>query len=131
MLEILNDITEGRGTEESIGTLLDMADTVTHTALCGLGKTAASPVVSTLRYFREEYLAHVNGKICPTGTCGALTALRIDPEKCKGCTKCVKLCPVRAIHGSPKNPHTIDGAVCVKCKACMDAYPFKAVSFAV
>jgi NADH-quinone oxidoreductase subunit F len=111
-----------------IDTLLELADTITHTALCGLGKTAASPVVSTIRQFRGEYLAHVNGKVCPAGSCGALTAPGIVPEKCRGCMKCVKICPVCAIQGSPGKPHVIDRAVCVKCKACLDACPFGAVS---
>ncbi|MDR2296411.1 MAG: 4Fe-4S binding protein, partial [Clostridiales Family XIII bacterium] len=130
MLEMLNDITEGRGTEEQIDTLLELADTITHTALCGLGKTAASPVVSTIRQFREEYRAHVVEKRCPAGVCQALTALRIDPEACKGCTKCGRICPVGAIAGSPKNAHVIDDALCVKCRACMDVCPFGAVSLA-
>jgi NADH-quinone oxidoreductase subunit F len=130
MLEILNDIVEGRGNEEQIETLLELADTIAHTALCGLGKTAASPVVSTIRQFRDEYLAHVIEKRCPTGTCKGLTSLGINPEKCRGCTKCVKACPVGAIHGSPKNTHIIDKAVCVKCKVCIDVCPFKAISLA-
>jgi NADH-quinone oxidoreductase subunit F len=130
MLELLRDITEGRGTEAHIDTLLELADTITHTALCGLGKTASSPVVSTIRQFRKEYLAHVIEKRCPTGTCKALTALGIDPEKCRGCTKCLKVCPVDAIQGSPKRAHGIDAARCIKCKACIDACPFKAIAFA-
>jgi NADH-quinone oxidoreductase subunit F len=130
MLELLTDIAEGRGTEAHIDTLLELADTITHTALCGLGKTAASPVIGAIHQFKDEYLAHVIEKRCPTGTCTALTALGIDPEKCRGCTKCLKVCPVGAIQGGPKRAHSIDATLCIKCKACMDACPFKAVAFA-
>jgi NADH-quinone oxidoreductase subunit F len=100
MLELLTDITEGRGTMEHIELLEKLADTISATALCGLGKTAASPVISTLKYFREEYIAHVVDKKCPAGQCKALMTLQIDPKLCRGCTKCARMCPVGAISGS-------------------------------
>ncbi len=127
MLELLNDITEGRGTLEHITLLEELADTISHTALCGLGKTAASPVISTLKYFRDEYIAHVVDKKCPAGQCKALVNLKIDPNKCKGCTKCARICPVGAITGSVKQPHVIDTAKCIKCGTCKDSCKFGAI----
>ena len=127
MLELLNDICEGRGTMQHITLLEELASTISATALCGLGKTAASPVVSTMKYFREEYLAHVEDKKCPAGQCKALVTLQIDPELCKGCSKCAKLCPVGAISGEIKKPFTIDTKKCIKCGACKDGCNFHAV----
>ena len=127
MLELLTDIVEGRGTMEHIQLLEDLSDTISETALCGLGKSAPSPVSSTLKYFREDYLAHVVDKKCPAGQCSALITLGIDPEKCKGCTKCARMCPVGAISGTVKQPHVIDPAKCIKCRACVDGCPFGAV----
>jgi NADH-quinone oxidoreductase subunit F len=130
MLELLDDIVEGRGTEETLSELEELSDTISNTALCGLGKTACNPVVSTLKEFRDEYLAHVNEKRCPTGQCTALTHIHIMEDKCKGCTKCKKVCPVGAIAGEVKNPHTIDNNVCIRCKACMQECPFGAIGYA-
>lgn len=127
MLELLTDITEGRGTMEHIELLETLSETVSATALCGLGKTAASPVVSTLKYFRDEYIAHVVDKKCPAGQCKALVSLRIDPELCRGCTKCARMCPVGAITGNVKEPHVIDTAKCIQCGACMEGCSFGAV----
>ncbi len=127
MLELLTDITEGRGTLEHIDMLEELADTISNTALCGLGKTAASPVVSTLKYFRDEYIAHVVDHKCPSGQCKALVTLRINPDKCKGCTKCARMCPVGAITGEVRNPHVIDTTKCIKCLACMNGCNFGAV----
>ena len=127
MLELLTDIVEGRGTMEHIQLLEDLSETISETALCGLGKSAPSPVSSTLKYFRDEYLAHVVDKKCPAGQCSALITLRIDPEKCKGCTKCARMCPVGAISGTVKQPHVIDPVKCIKCRACVDGCPFGAV----
>lgn len=127
MLELLTDITEGRGTMEHIEMLEELAETISATALCGLGKTAASPVISTLKYFRDEYIAHVVDKKCPAGQCKALVSLRINPDKCKGCTKCARMCPVGAISGTVKNPHVIDTTKCIKCYACKEGCNFNAV----
>ena len=128
MLELLTDITEGRGTMKHLDMLEELADTISDTALCGLGKTAAFPVVSTMKYFRDEYIAHVVDKKCPAGQCKALVNFSIDPQLCKGCTKCARLCPVSAISGELKQPHTIDVSKCIKCGACKDGCPFHAIS---
>ena len=127
MLEILESIVAGKGTEEDLDLLEEIADTVTNTALCGLGKSAASPVVSTLKYFREEYMAHVVRKICPSHVCTALKIYEIEAEKCKGCSKCARQCPVGAISGTVKSPYTINTNTCIKCGACVDSCAFKAI----
>ncbi len=127
MLEILEKIVAGNGTVEDIDMLAELADTITNTALCGLGKSAASPVVSTLRYFKDEYLAHVVDKTCPAGVCQAFKKYVIDPEKCKGCTKCARNCPVGAISGAVKQPHVIDTEKCIKCGACVSNCNFGAI----
>lgn len=127
MLEILERIVAGKGHEEDIDTLLELADTISNTALCGLGKTAAGPVVSTIRHFREEYLAHVRDKKCPTGVCQALRTIRIVPEKCRGCSKCARICPAGAISGQVKEPFVIDAAICIKCGVCLASCSFDAI----
>lgn len=127
MLELLTDICEGRGTMKHITLLEELSETISETALCGLGKTAASPVVSTMKYFREEYITHVVDKKCPSGQCKALVTLQIDPELCKGCSKCSRVCPVGAISGEIKKPFTIDTTKCIKCGACKEGCPFHAV----
>lgn len=127
MNEILDDIVNGRGTVEQIDMLKDLADTITTTALCGLGKTAALPVMSTIREFQDEYYAHVVDKNCPTGRCKGLKRIEIIRHKCKGCSKCQRICPVNAIIGKLREPYVIDKARCMKCKLCIDSCSFDAI----
>ena len=127
MLDILEDIVAGKGTEESLELLEELGQAITDTALCGLGKSAALPVLSTLRNFREEYLEHVVDKRCRTGTCHGLVRYKILPDACKGCSKCARNCPVNAINGKIKEPFAIDQSVCIKCGACMENCPFGAI----
>ena len=128
MLEILEDIVAGKGTMESLEILEELGEAITNTALCGLGKSAALPVLSTLKNFREEYLDHVVEKRCKTGNCQALQRYMIDPLQCKGCSKCARNCPVNAISGKIREPFAIDQSVCVKCGACMEICPFEAIA---
>jgi NADH:ubiquinone oxidoreductase subunit F (NADH-binding) len=127
MLEIITDITEGRGKHEQIDLLEDLASTVSETALCALGKTAANPVLSTLRYFREEYDAHISKKKCPAGVCQALITYRIDPDICTGCGICMRECPHEAIRGEKKLAHEIDLELCQKCGICRSECSFEAI----
>jgi len=127
MLAILERIVAGEGQDGDIELLLELADTISSTALCGLGKSAAFPVVSTIKHFREEYEAHIYEKRCPTGNCQKLKSITIDPALCKGCSKCSKSCPVNAISGKVKEPFVIDGAKCIKCGACITTCPFHAI----
>ncbi len=128
MMEILEKITSGKGTLEDIDELESLASYIKDNSLCGLGQTAPNPVLATLRFFRDEYIAHVVDKKCPAGVCKALLSIVIDPDKCKGCTLCAKKCPVGAISGTVKNPHVIDQSKCIKCGVCMDNCKFKAIS---
>ena len=127
MLEILERIVAGKGKLEDLDLLLELADTISSTALCGLGKTAAFPVVSTIKNFRDEYVRHIVDKVCDTKTCTALKKIYIDKDLCKGCSKCARNCPVGAISGEIKSPFTIDQNKCIKCGACMEGCPFKAI----
>ncbi len=127
MLSLLNDISEGRGTLETIELLEDLAGAVKKGSLCGLGKTAPNPVLSMLTYFREEYNAHVIQQRCPAKQCKALLTPSIDEEKCKGCGVCIKKCPTGAITGNKKEPHVINESLCIKCMACMEACRLNAV----
>ena len=127
MLKILEKIVAGKGEMEDLDKLEQLAITVKDGSLCGLGKTAPNPVLSTLKYFRDEYIAHIKDHKCPAGVCTAMKKIVIDPEKCKGCTKCARTCPVGAIEGTVKNPHKIDPSKCIKCEACLNACPFKAI----
>jgi len=127
MLAILQKIVDGKGTMEDLDTLEKLAVNVKEGSLCGLGKTAPNPVLSTLKYFRDEYIAHIKDKKCPAGVCSSMTSYVIDPEKCKGCSKCARNCPVGAISGEIKSPFTIDQEKCIKCGACVSNCPFKAI----
>ena len=127
MLEILNRITSGQGTETDLEVLEDLAKTIKVSALCGLGQTAPNPVLSTLKYFRDEYEAHIKEKRCPAGACEKLAQYFIT-EDCKGCGLCARNCPVHAITGEPKKRHVIDQTMCIKCGTCMQNCPFKAIT---
>ena len=127
MLEILERIVAGKGEAGDIDLLLELSDTISSAALCGLGKTAPSPVLSTIKYFRSEYEAHIFDKKCPTKVCQKLKRIYIDKDLCKGCSKCARICPVGAISGTLKSPYTIDESKCVKCGACLEGCAFKAV----
>ena len=128
MLEILNKICDGNGEMEDLDKLEELANYIKSASLCGLGQTAPNPVLSTLRYFRDEYIAHIVDKKCPAGVCKKLLNYTIDPDKCKGCTLCARACPAGAITGKVKEVHVIDTAKCVKCGACMEKCKFGAIS---
>ncbi len=128
MYEILDKITKGQGTLEDLDKLEKLCYYIKDNALCGLGQTAPNPVLSTLKYFKDEYLAHVVDKRCPAGVCKDLLSYEIDPAKCRGCTLCSRVCPAGAITGTVKNPHVIDKSKCVKCGACMEKCKFGAIS---
>ena len=127
MLEILERIVAGNGKPSDMDELRELADMIESTALCGLGKSAPKPVISTMNAFEEEYLEHINEKRCRTGVCSNLRKFQIDPEICKGCSKCARNCPAGAIEGVLKSPYHINQEKCIKCGACMEQCPFKAI----
>nr|WP_315024030.1 NADH-quinone oxidoreductase subunit NuoF [uncultured Aminipila sp.] len=128
MHEILENITEGKGTLEDLDKLEELAYYIKDNALCGLGQTAPNPVLSTLRFFKDEYVAHVTDKVCPAKVCKALLTFKIDPDKCKGCTLCLKICSEGAISGETKKAHVIDTNKCIKCGACLNNCHFGAIT---
>ena len=128
MLEILERIVEGKGQDGDIEKLEDLAKSIKTSALCGLGQTAPNPVLSTLKYYRHEYEAHIYEKRCPAGQCKALLSYKIDPSKCKGCTLCARNCPANCISGKVREPHVIDNDKCLKCGTCMEKCKFGAIT---
>ncbi len=127
MLTILERIVKGEGKPEDLDMLQELGEIIKAGSLCGLGKSAPNPVLSTLKYFRDEYIAHIKDKRCPAGVCKSMTHYEIQADLCKGCTKCARNCPVGAISGTLKQPHTIDQSKCIKCGACLNNCSFKAI----
>jgi NADH-quinone oxidoreductase subunit F len=127
MYDILTDICESRGEDGDIELLEEICQTLVDASVCALGKSAPNPVLTTIKYFREEYEAHIRDKTCPAGVCAKLTAFAIDPGKCTGCTVCSRACPADAIAGPAKKPHSIDPGKCISCGSCREACRFDAV----
>lgn len=127
LYEILDRITKGQGEMEDIQRLKDLSVFIKENSLCGLGQTAPNPVLSTLHFFEDEYIAHIKDKRCPAGVCKSLLQYSIIADKCKGCTLCSRVCPTGAITGELKNPHSINTAKCIKCGACMEKCRFGAI----
>ena len=127
LYEMLDKITKGQATLEDLDKLEELCYYIKDNSLCGLGQTAPNPVLSTLRYFKDEYISHVVDKKCPAGVCKSLLRFEIIPEKCKGCTMCARTCPAGAISGTVKHPHVIDPDKCIKCGACMEKCKFGAI----
>jgi NADP-reducing hydrogenase subunit HndC len=127
MYGIVKDVTEGNGSLDQLDLLEELAGVIKDTSLCGLGQTAANPVLSTVRYFSEEYREHIEQKKCRAGVCKALVMYSIDPEACTGCLRCIKGCPAGAISGEKKQPHTINEQKCEKCGICYEVCEKRAV----
>ena len=127
LLQLLTKITEGKGEPEDLVKIEELANHMKQSSLCALGQSAPNPVLSTMRYFRSEYLAHIVDKVCPAGVCKALLTYHIDEQKCKGCTICARNCPVNAISGQLKQAHKIDTSKCIKCGLCMANCKFGAI----
>jgi NAD-dependent dihydropyrimidine dehydrogenase PreA subunit len=127
MFEIMVNITKGKGTEQDLSDLQELGEIIKDTSLCGLGQTAPNPVLSTMKYFNDEYKAHVIDKRCPAGVCQDLLSYHIHPDKCIGCTACSKVCPASSISGEVKKAHGIDQEKCIKCGACFTKCKFKAI----
>jgi len=127
MYEIVTDISEGKGKEGDIELLEKLANVVKDASMCGLGQTGANPVLSTIRYFRDEYEAHIKYKKCPAAVCKEIIQYSIDEEKCTGCMACIKACPQGAITGEKKKPHKIDQSKCIKCGVCSEICKFDAI----
>jgi NAD-dependent dihydropyrimidine dehydrogenase PreA subunit len=128
MRDILEDICAGKGKEGDIDLLETMSQAISDGSLCALGGSAPNPVLSTIKYFREEYDAHIKKKRCPAGVCKALIKYSINPEKCTGCGMCVKVCPTAAARGEKKKPHNIDNKTCIRCGACIESCKFDAIN---
>jgi ferredoxin len=127
MLEILERITMGEGRPGDADKLVSLGEQIRQASLCGLGQSAPNPAITTIRYYRDEYDAHIDEKRCPAGSCSALVDFYIDPEKCTGCTLCAKKCPVEAITGKSREPHVIDNEKCVRCSQCITSCKFDAI----
>jgi ferredoxin len=128
MVNLLEKITEGKGTEEDLVKLENLANKVKMGPLCGLGQTAPNPVLTALRYFRSEFVAHVVDKRCPAVSCRALTTFRIIPDHCTGCLQCVKVCPTKAITGPRSQAQNLDQSKCIKCRSCYEVCRFDAIA---
>jgi len=128
LVEILRKITKGEGEPKDLAMLETLGDTIKRGSLCGLGQTAPNPVLTTLRYFRPEYLAHVKDRFCPATVCRALLEYRVIPEKCTGCQRCVSVCPTGAITGPRAKTHNLDASKCIKCRACYEICRFDAIA---